>query len=62
MANYNYERGRDLYDSICKTLTWYEHPEEYPFGEDALKEDITELMYDLLVKVQNEILEQNEMF
>lgn len=56
------ETDRDFYDSICKVLTWYEHPEEYPFGEDVFKEDAPELMYDLLVKVQNKILEQNEMF
>ena len=24
---------RELYDKICKVLTWYEHPEESPLDE-----------------------------
>lgn len=44
-----------LHDEICKVLTWYEHPDEYPFGEKALKKDITEIMYNLLVKIDNQI-------
>lgn len=46
---------KELHDEICKVLTWYEHPEEYPFGEDALKEDITKMFYDLLVKADREL-------
>jgi hypothetical protein len=46
----------ELHDEICKVLTWYEHPNEYPFGKEALDEDIKELMYKLLVKIDNEIV------
>lgn len=48
----------ELYDEICKVLTWYEHPEEYPFDE---KEMIAEDMYKVLCKVQNKLNEQNEL-
>lgn len=48
----------ELYDEICRVLTWYEHPSEYPFGEDSCKEDIADVMYDTLVKVQNELFNQ----
>lgn len=41
----------ELYDQICKVLTWYEHPEECPLGADQ----ITEEMYHILVRVQNEL-------
>lgn len=46
---------KELYDEICRVLTWYEHPEDYPFGKKALKEDISELLYKTLVKVQNNL-------
>lgn len=46
---------QDLYDSICNVLTWYEHPEEYPFGEDDFNRHISEEMYNVLVRVQNEM-------
>ena len=47
--------NRELYDEICKVLTWYEHPEEYPFGLEDFDKHISEDMYDLLVRVQNEM-------
>ena len=40
---------RDLYDKICKVLTWYEHPEESPLDE----KEVSEEMYSTLVEVQN---------
>ena len=39
----------ELYDEICKVLTWYEHKEEYPFED----KDVSDLMYELLVRVIN---------
>lgn len=45
---------KELYDRICRTLTWYEHPEECPFNEDDF---VTEEMYDILVIVQNTLFE-----
>lgn len=46
---------QELYDRICEVLTWYEHPEEYPFGEDLFNKHIASEMYDTLVRVQNEL-------
>lgn len=51
------EDKRELYDEICKVLTWYEHPEEYPWGEDDFNRNISEEMYDVLVRVQNEMFD-----
>ena len=45
----------NLYDTICKVLTWYEHPEEYPFGEEEFNRHISEEMYKVLCRVQNEM-------
>ena len=45
--------NEELYNEVCKVLTWYEHPEECPFKED--KEFIKETMYNVLVRVQNEL-------
>ena len=39
----------ELYDKICKVLTWYEHKEECPFED----KDVLDLMYELLVRVIN---------
>ena len=43
--------NEEMYDEICKVLTWYEHPEEYPFGKEECEKEINEMMYGLLVKV-----------
>lgn len=40
----------DFYNEIVRTLTWYEHPEENPFGDADVTED---MMYRLLVSIQN---------
>ena len=45
----------ELYDQICRVLTWYEHPEEYPLGEDLFNKHIYEEMYNVLVRVQNKL-------
>lgn len=45
----------NLYDLICKVLTWYENPDEYPFGEDLFNKHIAEEMYHVLIRVQNEL-------
>lgn len=46
---------QELYDEICRVLTWWEHPEEYPLGDELFEKHISEDMYDVLVKVQNEL-------
>lgn len=48
----------NLYDLVCKVLTWYENPDEYPFGEDLFNKHIAEEMYNVLVRVQNELFNQ----
>ena len=40
---------RELYDKICKVLTWYEHPEESPLDE----KEVSEEMYSTLVEAHN---------
>lgn len=40
--------NKDLYDSICKVLTWYEHRDECPVDDDELYS----IMYDVLSRVQ----------
>lgn len=40
---------RELYDKICKVLTWYENPEESPLDE----KEVSKEMYSTLVEVQN---------
>lgn len=39
------------YDEISQVLTWYEHPEEYPWKTTNPAQDIAEDMYNLLVKI-----------
>ena len=55
MVGFHFQHGNmeheELYDQICKVLTWYEHPEESPLPE----EHVTQLMYENLVRVQNEM-------
>lgn len=51
------EELRKLYDDICLALTWYEHPEEYPFGMDDFNRHISKEFYNLLVKVQNKLFQ-----
>ena len=46
---------QELYDEICRVLTWYEHPDEYPFGEADFNRHISDQMYKVLVRVQNEL-------
>lgn len=41
----------ELYDSICEVMTWYENPDEYPFGEDLFNKHIAEEMYKVLHRV-----------
>lgn len=48
-------KNKELYDEICKVLTWYENPDEYPFGEELFNKHIAEEMYHVLVKVQNNL-------
>ena len=43
------EEKRELYDKICKLLTWYEQKNECPISKEQLKEE----MYSTLVEVQN---------
>lgn len=50
-------KHQEIYDEVCKVLTWYDHPEEYPFGEDLFNKHIAEEMYGVLVRVQNEVFE-----
>lgn len=47
------KKKKELYDEICKVMTWYEHPEEYPFGEDDFNRNIAAEMYKTLLKVLN---------
>lgn len=56
--NDNYEKLRkEFHDRICKVLTWYEHPEEYPFGENETERNafIGSEMYDLLYELANKL-------
>ena len=46
---------QELYDEICRVLTWWENPDEYPFGENDFNRHISEEMYSVLVRVQNEM-------
>ena len=39
---------QELYDKICNVLTWYEHPDECPYG----KASIHDLMYETLIEVE----------
>ena len=48
-------KNQELYDEICRVMTWYEHPEEYPFGEDDFNRNISHEMYEVLLKVLNEV-------
>ena len=48
------EEKRELYDEICKLLTWYEHSDESPISDGELEGD----MYKALVKVQNLFCEE----
>ena len=47
------EKKRELYDDVCRVLTWWENPDEYPCGEDDFNRHISNEMYEVLVKVQN---------
>jgi hypothetical protein len=51
------EKKRELYDEVCRVLTWWEHPEEYPCGEEDFNKHISNEMYEVLVKVQNSMCE-----
>lgn len=41
---------KELYDELCRALTWFEHPQECPFGE----EEAATCLYEVAVKIQNE--------
>ena len=45
---------RELYDEICKVLTWYEHEDECPLTKEELHGE----MYEVLTKVQNKLCEE----
>ena len=47
--DYIMEEKRELYDKICKLLTWYEQENECPISKEQLKGE----MYSTLVEVQN---------
>lgn len=51
------EKKRELYDEVCRVLTWWEHPEEYPCSEEDFNKHISNEMYEVLVKVQNSMCE-----
>jgi len=53
---------QELYDRICEVLTWYENPQDYPFGDDDFNRHISEEMYNVLVEVQNEMFEQENYY
>lgn len=40
------KESKELYDDICKVLTWYECSDESPLTADELEDE----MYDLLVR------------
>ena len=46
--------NQELYDRICRVLTWWEHPEECPAEESFVINE----MYETLVQVQNEMFNQ----
>ena len=51
---------QELYDQISKVLTWYENPKEYPLNDGIrikmeFNKRIAKEMYDVLVRVQNEM-------
>lgn len=48
----------ELYDQICRVLTWYEHPEECPLKDEPIDDFLHEEMYNTLVRVQNEMFNQ----
>lgn len=45
------ENKPNLYDEICKVLTWYEHPDEDPFDGKNLSDEL----YRVLCRVQKEL-------
>ncbi len=49
--------NQELYDKVCKVLTWYEHPDEYPFGTKNFDKEIASEMYKTLAEVQNELFD-----
>lgn len=48
-------KNQELYDEVCRVMTWYEHPEEYPLGDDDFNRNISNEMYEVLSKVLNEM-------
>ena len=49
---------KELHDRFCKVLTWYEHPDEYPFGENETERkafigsEMYDLIYDMAKKLE----------
>lgn len=52
------DKLKKLYNEISEVLTWYENPDEYPFGEDDFNRHIAEELYTVLVKVQRAIMDK----
>ena len=54
-------KKEELYDEICRVLTWYENPQEFPLNDDLENErQIVELMYSALVECQKFLDEAGE--
>ena len=45
----------DYHNEISRLLTYYEHPEEYPWESDNPIRDIAEDMYNLLVRIDRDL-------
>lgn len=43
---------KELYDEICRKLTWYENPDESGLDEKDFNRQIASEMYETLVLVQ----------
>ena len=52
------EEKRELYDKICKLLTWHEQENECPISKEQLKKET----YSTLVDVQNFFCENYTIF
>jgi hypothetical protein len=44
---------RELYDEVCKVLTWFENPDESGLDENEFNRQIADEMYVTLVCVQH---------
>ena len=39
---------KELYEKICRVMTWYEHPEECPFEKESIPEEMYSTLLDVL--------------